>query len=95
MGCYSPCAKLTYQQWGQGYSDTPESKQAQDFCCPTPPITPEACSAGPVSRTKFVEAVHKLCPDVYAYAYDDGIGLAQCPAGTQYDVTFYCPAGAA
>ena len=95
VGCYSPCAKLTYQQWGQGYSFTPESKQAQDFCCPTPPITPEACSAGPVSRTKFVEAVHELCPDVYAYAYDDGIGLAQCPAGTQYDVTFYCPAGAA
>ena len=48
-----------------------------------------------MSRTKFVEAVHELCPDVYAYAYDDGIGLAQCPAGTQYDVTFYCPAGAA
>ena len=34
-----------------------------------------------------------VCPGVYAYAYDDGMGLAQCPAGTVYDVTFYCPAG--
>ena len=48
---------------------------------------------GPVVDTKYVEAVHKLCPSVYAYAYDDGMGLAQCPAGTRYDVTFYCPAG--
>jgi hypothetical protein len=93
VGCYSPCAKLTYQQWDQGHAFTPQSKEAQDFCCPTPPITPDACSSGPVSRTKFVEAVHSLCPGVYAYAYDDGMGLAQCPAGTVYDVTFYCPAG--
>jgi len=91
VGCYSPCAKLTYQQWGQGHAFTPESKEAQNFCCPTPPITPAACSSGPVTETKYVQAVHKLCPSVYAYAYDDGMGLAQCPAGTRYDVTFYCP----
>jgi len=92
VGCYSPCAKLTYSQWGQGYSFTPESPEARDYCCATPPITPEQCSSGPVIETKFVETVHRLCPSVYAYAYDDGMGLAKCPAGTHYHVTFYCPA---
>ena len=92
VGCYSPCAKLTYSHWGQGHAFTPDSKQAQNYCCATPPISPEQCSAGPVAETKFVKAVHRLCPSVYAYAYDDGMGLAQCPAGTVYDVTFYCPA---
>ena len=92
VGCYSPCAKLTYSQWGQGYTNTPESAAAQDYCCPTPPIEPAACSAGPIAATEFVAAVHKLCPSVYAYAYDDGVGLSKCPAGTRYDVTFYCPA---
>ena len=41
-----------------------------------------------------MKAVHKLCPSVYAYAYDDGVGLSHCPAGVGYDVTFYCPDGA-
>ena len=76
----------------QGYANTPESPEARDYCCPTPPISPEQCSKGPVIRTSFVATVHKLCPSVYAYAYDDGIGLAKCPAGTRYHVTFYCPA---
>mmetsp|Transcript_33275 Transcript_33275/g.70016 ORF Transcript_33275/g.70016 Transcript_33275/m.70016 type:complete len:350 (+) Transcript_33275:257-1306(+) len=91
VGCYSPCGKLTYSQWGQGYDHTPESEEAQDYCCPTPPISPKQCSAGPVEKTAYVRAVHKLCPSVYAYAYDDGVGLSQCPAGTGYKVTFYCP----
>ena len=90
-GCYAPCAKLTYSQLGQGHTFTPESPEAQNYCCPTPPITPAQCSAGPVIQTQYVKAVHELCPGVYAYAYDDGMGLAQCPAGTRYDVTFYCP----
>ena len=58
VGCYSPCAKLTYSQWGQGMGFTPESPEAQDYCCPTPPITPDQCSSGPVIRTDFVKAVH-------------------------------------
>lgn len=91
-GCYSPCGKLTYSQQGQGYSYSPDSKEAQWYCCPTPPISPADCSSGPVERTAFVEAVHRLCPSVYAYAYDDGVGLAKCPAGVSYHVTFYCPA---
>ena len=92
IGCYSPCAKLTNSQWGQGHAFTTDSKEARDFCCPTPPIEPKQCSEGPVEKTQFVKAVHELCPSVYAYAYDDGIGLAQCPSGTRYEVTFYCPA---
>ena len=91
VGCYSPCAKLTNSQWGQGHAFAPDSKEAQDFCCPTPPISPAQCSSGPVVKSAYVAAVHKLCPSVYAYAYDDGVGLAQCPAGVRYDVTFYCP----
>jgi len=91
VGCYSPCAKLTNSHWGQGGSFATDDVEARDFCCPTPPIEPGQCSLGPVVRTQFVAVVHKLCPNVYAYAYDDGMGLAQCPAGTRYDVTFYCP----
>ncbi len=91
VGCYSPCGKLTYAQWGQGHGFATDSAQARDYCCPTPPITPSACSSGPVIKTQYVEAVHRLCPKVYAYAYDDGVGLAQCPAGVRYDVTFFCP----
>ena len=51
-GCYSPCAKLTYSQWDQGHTFTPESPQARHYCCPTPPITPDQCSTGPVIQTK-------------------------------------------
>ena len=29
VGCYSPCAKLTYSQWGQGMGFTPESAEAR------------------------------------------------------------------
>ena len=194
VGCYSPCAKLTYAQWGQGLGFPPDATEARHYCCPTPPISPEQCSTGPVVDTKFVKAVHKrecmhvcmhahihtfmyacmpasvsvresrtrrsssphhaspspspvpgpvpvtpltphpspltltlahhphpspialtitiiitithhlhshpttppyaVCPGVYGYAYDDGMGLAQCPAGTKYEVTFYCPQGA-
>merc|ERR1712216_1067799 len=91
VGCYSPCGKLTYS-WGQGYGHKPEDTTAQWYCCPTPPLTPAQCSAGPVINTTFVETVHKLCPGVYAYAYDDGVGLSRCNAGPVYRVTFYCPA---
>jgi len=91
VGCYSPCGKLTFSNWGQGLSYTTSAPEARDFCCPTPPIQPADCSAGPVEDTAYVKMVHKLCPSVYAYAYDDGVGLSQCPAGTGYKVTFYCP----
>tara|TARA_B110001452_G_scaffold82889_1_gene67806 strand:+ start:423 stop:1421 length:999 start_codon:yes stop_codon:yes gene_type:complete len=91
VGCYSPCAKLSYSNWNQGYGFAPETPEAQNYCCPTPPIAPAQCSSGPVIRTAYVQAVHRLCPSVYAYAYDDGVGLSKCPAGTRYQTTFYCP----
>merc|ERR1712232_418359 len=52
--------------------------------------TSETCNAGPVVRSKYVQTVHQLCPGVYSFAYDDGMGLLRCSYG-QYRVTFYCP----
>ena len=90
VGCYSPCAKLTYSQWGQaritwafayhrisavllhvhaiyrhstykhshispqGYGNTPESDDAAPYCCPTPPVEPDQCSSGAVTKTAYV-----------------------------------------
>ena len=52
VGCYSPCAKLTYSNWDQGYAFLPNAPEAQDYCCPTPPVSPERCSKGPVRRAR-------------------------------------------
>ncbi|OLQ03185.1 hypothetical protein AK812_SmicGene13897 [Symbiodinium microadriaticum] len=64
---------------------------AAPYCCPTPPISPQACRAGPVEGTEYVKAVHKYCPGVYAYCYDDAMGLLQCSADSSYQVEFFCP----
>jgi hypothetical protein len=92
-GCYSPCSKLTFAQWNnptaKGHS--PQDDTCKEYCCPTPPESADACRKGPVNSTKFVEAVHSMCPGVYGYSYDDGIGLMSCPRGTQYEMIFYCP----
>mmetsp|Transcript_29312 Transcript_29312/g.63574 ORF Transcript_29312/g.63574 Transcript_29312/m.63574 type:complete len:125 (+) Transcript_29312:325-699(+) len=92
-GCYSPCGKLTFQNWNNtmAANHTPGDDVAKDYCCPTPPESPDACRAGPVPKTEFVNLVHKKCPGVYGYSYDDGMGLTTCTAGTKYEVTFYCP----
>ena len=89
-GCYADCARLTFNQWN-GMSYTPGSAQAAAYCCPTPPMTPAQCSAGPVAQTGYTRLIHQQCPQVYAYAYDDGVGNWTCDAGTKYEVTFYCP----
>jgi len=89
-GCYSDCARLTFSQWS-GLSYTPSSPQAQMYCCPTPPIQPAACRLGPVASTGYTALVHRTCPQVYAYSYDDGTGLFSCPSGVRYEVTFYGP----
>jgi len=93
-GCYSPCSKLTYGNWGnilaQGAS--PQQPGVHEYCCPTPPETVKSCRAGPANRTAYVDAMHRLCPAVYAYAYDDTEGLHHCPAGTKYEMVFYCSA---
>jgi len=60
-------------------------------CCPTPPVSPEACREGPVASTGFVRTLHEKCPDVYAYSYDDGHGLMRCSADSNYTLTLYCP----
>jgi hypothetical protein len=91
-GCYSPSGKLTFANWGNSPVYTPEAPQAQWYTCPTPPITPSQCMAGPADRTQYRNYVHSVCP-TYAYAYDDGYGLSSCPASTlvTYEVTFGCP----
>mmetsp|Transcript_42894 Transcript_42894/g.136315 ORF Transcript_42894/g.136315 Transcript_42894/m.136315 type:complete len:427 (-) Transcript_42894:105-1385(-) len=92
-GCYSPCAKRTTANWGNAAGrHSPADPAAMMYCCPTPPITPSECQAGPVAHSPYVAMVHSDCPGVYAYAYDDAEGLRACPAGVQYHVTFYCPA---
>jgi len=93
MGCYSPCSKLTYSNWrnDMALGVKPDDKTASPYCCPTPPETPESCASGPVNRSQYVQAIHRMCPGVYGYAYDDGMGLLTCPAGTRYEMTFYCP----
>ncbi|CAE7378242.1 TL1 [Symbiodinium sp. KB8] len=92
-GCYSPCLKLTDPKWNNtastGRSRTDDV--AAPYCCPTPPISPQACRAGPVEGTEYVKAVHKYCPGVYAYCYDDAMGLLQCSADSSYQVEFFCP----
>lgn len=93
VGCYSPCSQLSLSHWssdGDKFYGPPDD-EANPYCCPTPPQSPESCREGPVGRTKFVKGVHEMCPGVYGYSYDDGMGLLQCPPDTKYKVTFYCP----
>jgi len=93
VGCYSPCAKLTSNNWGNSVADevSPADGAAVDYCCPTPPMSPEKCRQGPVEDTSFVQAVHEHCPGVYGYSYDDGMGLITCPNDTTYEMIYYCP----
>jgi len=95
VGCYSPCGKLTFQNWDNNVSAgrSFDDEEVAPYCCPTPPETPEHCRAGPVASTSFLEAVHMQCPGVYGFAYDDGVGLLQCTPTTEYEVTFFCPDG--
>jgi beta-glucanase (GH16 family) len=99
VGCFSPSGKLTMGQWQAipkppftGTYYAPTDPQAQMYACPSPPITPDQCSAGPASRTQYTNMIHSKC-QTYAYPYDDAFGLASCPAATnlKYEVTFYCP----
>uniref|UniRef100_A0A7S2X9F8 Thaumatin-like protein n=1 Tax=Lotharella oceanica TaxID=641309 RepID=A0A7S2X9F8_9EUKA len=93
VGCYAPCSVLTFSNWQNPYGKhMPQDAQASPYCCPTPPVSPEQCREGVAPKTAYVDAVHKMCPHVYGYSYNDGVGLQTCPAGTVYHVTFYCPA---
>jgi hypothetical protein len=100
VGCYSPSSKLTMGQWQSvpnppftGTTFSPTDPQAQMYACPTPPITPGVCRAGPAATTNYTNLIHAKCNNTYAYAYDDTNGLSSCPAttSTSYEVTFFCP----
>jgi len=94
VGCFSPCSALTFSNWQNPLAKySPAHELARDYCCPTPPESPRECRAGPVNGTEFVRTVHRNCPGVYGYAYDDGMGLLLCPKDTLYEMTFFCPGG--
>ncbi len=86
---------------------TPYSDQAQMYCCPTSAgeswsVSEQQCNvSGKTIDGKQVPAVaptmsyttsiHEVC-GVYAYAYDDGVGLVKCDGPVQYEMIF-CPGG--
>lgn len=98
IGCFSPCEKLTAATvyGGLGYAATDD--QALLYCCPSFENDPEktnavreACLAGPVPNTQYVDYVHKTCGDnAYAWAYDDANGLKSCNGTTKIKMTI-CP----
>lgn len=92
-GCYGPCMKLIDPKWNNTAASGHHAIEPDiaPFCCTTPPLTPEQCASGPVKDTAYVNGVHAMCPGVYGFSYDDGMGLMRCQAGTQYDLTFSCP----
>ena len=38
----------------QGYGNAPDAPAAAPYCCPTPPVSPDECSAGAVTKTDYV-----------------------------------------
>jgi hypothetical protein len=93
-GCYSPCSKLITRNWNNPEAQSRNGAAdpgAAPYCCPTPPEDPAQCRAGPVKDTAYVNMVHQMCPGVYGYAYDDGMGLIRCETTTTYVMTYYCP----
>ena len=42
-------------------------------------------------RSNKVGAIHHMCPGVYGYSYDDGMGLVTCQATSTYFFTVGCP----
>jgi len=92
VGCYSPCAKLTMSQWSNVCgTHEPNDTAAGPFCCPTPPVDPDACRKGPASKSNYHNVIHAKCPHVYSFSYDDGVGLQVCPPETVYTWTLFCP----
>lgn len=95
-GCYGPCLKLIDDKWNNTMARgrKRDDKDVVPYCCTFPPMTSEMCNAGPIGKTRYVQTVHQLCKGVYAFAYDDALGLMRCSYG-QYKLTFYCPDGQA
>jgi hypothetical protein len=76
--CLSPCSEFNTDQ----------------FCCRNAFGTPATCvvSQWPAADQAYVNNIHASCPNQYAYAYDDNVGLHTCPTGSNYTITF-CPGG--
>jgi len=76
--CLSPCSAFNTDQ----------------FCCRNAFGTLATCvvSQWPAADQAYVNNIHAFCPNQYAYAYDDNVGLHTCPTGSNYTITF-CPGG--
>ncbi len=83
--CLAPCKKWNFPPpYGSGQSE--QIQPGLNFCCPTPPISPQQCRAGPVVQTQFVKLIHRDCPTAYSYAYDDEAGLHNCANPTSFNI---------
>jgi hypothetical protein len=91
-GCYSPCSKLTMNHWGNtDGTNSPDHPPADKYCCGGDYDTLETCQHGPDPTSEYTQVVHDNC-NVYAWAYDDAIGLEACDTTTtMFAVTFYGP----
>jgi hypothetical protein len=86
VGCLSPCKAHNYPPpYGEGLPE--DDDQGLVLCCPEG-VSPEECRQGPIASTEYVQYINRVCPNVYAYSYDDRVGLHKCPAQTQYEVVF-------
>jgi hypothetical protein len=106
IGCMSPCKKWNYPSpWGLGMPESADPGLHLCCPTPIDPatgqctaahacMTPDACRApgDPVSvvHTKYVGAMHAMCPTAYSFSYDDAAGLHNCPSDTGFEVIF-CP----
>lgn len=105
LACMSPCKKLNYG-FPQGFNQDISAEPTLLMCCPSPLgpnntcdiangcVTSPVCNAGPVVDTKYVQVVHVMTNDtVYAFSYDDKVGLHSCPAGTIVYTMEFSPVG--
>lgn len=83
--CLAPCKKWNYPA-PYGMSQSEQLHTGLQFCCPTPPISPAQCTAGEVTKTQYVNLIHRDCPTAYSYAYDDQAGLHNCPNPTDFTI---------
>jgi len=93
VGCYSPCGKTTYSAAHAIDKSARETlgNRSLPYCCPSDSVSPEACNSGPINRTKYATTMHRICTGVPAYPQDEHAKLLTCPAGTKYEMVFYCP----
>ena len=90
-GCFAPYMKLGYPGHGGDGLNAPAGPVEKMYACPTPPVSPDACRGGPVTKTKYVKLVRRACKEtVYSYAYDDALGLRACPGQALLELA-YCP----